>query len=222
MELPRLGRSGLGWRLPGKPALKAGPASLARHPLFRTVSLDRAFYHPLTASQYAAYAAQVSDDFRFVVKAPALVTDATVCGEKGQAVQANPAFLSPELAVQEFVQPALQGLQHKLGVLVFQISPLPAILHSRVPELLQKLAAVLHALRRCWWLRWQRRSEVSARIQDGLVKILGFDWHHMLIYIDMYCNQFCQSRQKGQRHEFNGFNPGLSGACAKTGADDSG
>lgn len=125
---------------------KQGLQACARHPLFRTVSLDRAFYRPLTASQYAAYAAQVSDDFRFVVKAPALVTDATVCGEKGQAVQANPAFLSPELAVQEFVQPALQGLQHKLGVLVFQISPLPAILHSRVPELLQKLAAVLHAL----------------------------------------------------------------------------
>ena len=125
---------------------KQGLTAYARHPLFRTVSLDRAFYRPLTASQYAAYAAQVSDDFRFVVKAPALVTDATVRGEKGQAVQANPAFLSPELAVQEFVQPALQGLQHKLGVLVFQISPLPAILHSRMPELLQKLAAMLHAL----------------------------------------------------------------------------
>ena len=64
---------------------KHGLAAYAQHPLFRTVSLDRAFYRPLTASQYAAYAAQVGDDFRFVVKAPALVTDATVRGEKGQA-----------------------------------------------------------------------------------------------------------------------------------------
>ena len=157
--LPALARLGTSsWNYPGWNGLvwdgdypesqlsKHGLQAYARHPLFRTVSLDRAFYRPLTASQYAAYAAQVSDDFRFVVKAPALVTDATVRGEKGQAVQANPAFLSPELAVQEFVQPVLQGLQHKLGVLVFQISPLPAGLHARLPELLQRLAAMLQAL----------------------------------------------------------------------------
>ena len=155
-QLARLGTSS--WNYPGWNGLvwdgeypesqlsKQGLQAYTRHPLFRTVSLDRAFYRPLTASQYAAYAAQVSDDFRFVVKAPALVTDATVRGEKGQAVQPNPAFLSAELAVQEFVQPALQGLQHKLGVLVFQISPLPAGLHARMPELLQKLAAMLQAL----------------------------------------------------------------------------
>jgi uncharacterized protein YecE (DUF72 family) len=157
--LPALARLGTSsWNYPGWNGLvwdgdypesqlsKQGLQAYARHPLFRTVSLDRAFYRPLTASQYAAYAAQVSDDFRFVVKAPALVTDATVRGEKGQAVQPNPAFLSAELAVQEFVQPVLQGLQHKLGVLVFQISPLPAGLHARMPELLQKLAAMLQAL----------------------------------------------------------------------------
>ena len=152
----RLGTSS--WNYPGWAGLvwdgdyaesqlsKHGLAAYAQHPLFRSVSLDRAFYRPLTASQYAGYAAQVGDDFRFVVKGPALVTDATVRGEKGQAMQPNPAFLSAELAVQEFVQPALQGLGSKLGALVFQISPLPANLHSRMPELLQKLAAMLQAL----------------------------------------------------------------------------
>ncbi|MBC7609949.1 MAG: DUF72 domain-containing protein [Polaromonas sp.] len=152
----RLGTSS--WNYPGWAGLvwdgdyidiqlsKHGLAAYAQHPLHRSVSLDRAFYRPLTASQYSAYAAQVGDDFRFVVKGPALVTDATVRGEKGQAVQPNPAFLSAELAVQEFAQPALQGLGTKLGVLVFQISPLPAALHSRMPELLRKLAAMLQAL----------------------------------------------------------------------------
>ena len=125
---------------------KYGLAAYAQNPLFQTVSLDRAFYRPLTASQYGAYAAQVGDDFRFVVKGPALVTDATLRGEKGKAVQPNPAFLNAELAVQDFVQPALQGLASKLGVLVFQISPLPAALHSRMPELLHKLATMLQAL----------------------------------------------------------------------------
>ena len=45
---------------------KNGLAALARHPLFRTVSLDRNFYRALTASQYARYAAMVPDDFRSV------------------------------------------------------------------------------------------------------------------------------------------------------------
>ena len=142
----RLGTSS--WNYPGWAGLvwdgdyaesqlsKHGLAAFAQHPLFRTVSLDRAFYRPLTASQYAAYAAQVGDDFRFVVKGPALVTDATVRGEKGHAMQPNPAFLSAELALREFVRPALQGLGSNLGALVFQISPLPATLHSRMPELL--------------------------------------------------------------------------------------
>ena len=152
----RLGTSS--WNYPGWAGLmwdgdyaenqlsKHGLTAYAQHPLFRTVSLDRTFYRPLTALQYAAYAAQVGDDFRFVVKAPALVTDAAVRGEKGQTAQINPTFLSAELAVQDFVQPALQGLRGKLGALVFQISPLPAALHGRMPELLTRLAAMLKAL----------------------------------------------------------------------------
>jgi uncharacterized protein YecE (DUF72 family) len=121
-------------------------AAYAKHPIFRTVSLDRAFYRPLTVSQYATYAAQVGDDFRFVVKAPALVTDATVRGENGQALQPNPAFFSAELAVQEFFQPAAHGLGPKLGALVFQISPLPTAWHGRMPQLIQRLGTMLQAL----------------------------------------------------------------------------
>ena len=154
--LARLGTSS--WNSPGWKGLvwdgeysesqlaKTGLQSYARHPLFRCVSLDRAFYRPLTAAQYAAYAAQVSDDFRFVVKAPARVADATVRGEQGQALQNNPDFLNADLAVQTFVQPALEGLQHKLGVLAFQLSPLPLGLQARLPDLLEQLAHMLQAL----------------------------------------------------------------------------
>ena len=49
---------------------KYGLAAYAQHPLFRTVSLDRAFYRPLSTQQYAGLAARVGDDFRFSVKAP--------------------------------------------------------------------------------------------------------------------------------------------------------
>jgi uncharacterized protein YecE (DUF72 family) len=123
-----------------------GLAAYAQHPLLRTVSLDRAFYRPLTASQYAAYAAQVPNDFRFVVKAPSLVADALVRSETGRGMQTNPAFLNPDLAIREFVQPALQGLGRKLGALVFQLSPMPPALVARLDTVLQRLQTLLHAL----------------------------------------------------------------------------
>ena len=67
-------------------------------------------------------------------------------GAHGQTIQANPTFLDAGLAIQEFVQPALQGLGHKLGALVFQISPLPAYLRGRMPEVLARLSVMLKAL----------------------------------------------------------------------------
>ena len=125
---------------------KQGLAAYAAHPLLRTVSLDRNFYRPLTISQYQRYAEQVPADFRFVVKAPSLVTDALVRTEDGRGREPNPAFLDPALACSEFVEPALAGLGDKLGALVFQLSPLPMAWLDRMPLLLGKLRDLLHAL----------------------------------------------------------------------------
>jgi uncharacterized protein YecE (DUF72 family) len=154
----RLGTSS--WTYPGwsgllwdgefsEPALsKHGLAAYTEHPLLRTVSLDRSFYRPLTAAQYARYAAQVPDDFRFIVKAPSLVTDALVRGEDGRGMQLNPVFLDPTLAVQEYVQPVLDGLGRKLGVLLFQLSPLPPQWLNRLPEVWARLDDMIKALPR--------------------------------------------------------------------------
>lgn len=125
---------------------KQGLAAYAQHPIFRTVSLDRSFYRPLSASQYAAYAAQVPESFRFVVKAPSLVTDAMVRGGDGRGMQPNPAFLDPALAIGEFVQPAVEGLGPRIGALVFQLSPLPGTWLARLPEFLGRLETMLAAL----------------------------------------------------------------------------
>lgn len=125
---------------------KEGLAAYAQHPLLRTVCVDRAFYRPLSASHYARLAAMVPPDFRFVVKAPALVTDAMVRGEEGRGRQLNPAFLNPDLAVQEFVRPALEGLGDKLGALVFQLSPLPLPWLAQPGALFARIGAMLDAL----------------------------------------------------------------------------
>ena len=155
---PRLHLGSSSWYFPGWAGLvwdgeyeqsvlsRHGLAAYAQHPLFRAVSIDRTFYRPITASQFAAYAAQVPDDFRFVVKAPSLIADAMVRGEDGRGMQRNPAFLDPLLAMQQFVQPALDGLEHRIGALVFQLSPLPALLLATLPAVLERLRTLLLAL----------------------------------------------------------------------------
>ena len=149
----RLGTSS--WNYPGWAGLvwegeysetnlsRYGLAAYARHPLLRTVSIDRSFYRPLNVAQFAQYASQVGPDFRFVVKAPSLVTDALVRDESGKGMRTNPHFLNAEEAVQMFVEPALEGLGSKLGALVFQISPLPGAWFAHMPRLIDRLHLLL-------------------------------------------------------------------------------
>ena len=135
-----------------------GLHAYSQHPLLRTVSLDRAFYRPMTAEQYAALAAQVSDDFRFVVKVPSMISDAWIrrkesesaqaeSEQAGQGLQMNPHFLDAALFEQVCLQPVLQGLGNKLGALVLQMSPLPPAMLSQTAtlKLFGQLAGVLSA-----------------------------------------------------------------------------
>lgn len=127
---------------------RRGLAAYAQQPLLRTVSMDRSFYRPLTAAQFADYAAQVPPGFRFVVKAPSLVADALLRDNTGRGMQPNAHFLNPALAIEKFVQPALDGLGDKLGALVFQLSPLPpAMLQpAHLEGVLMRLCSLLQAL----------------------------------------------------------------------------
>ena len=122
-----------------------GLGAYAQHPLLRTVGIDRGFYRPLSASDFARYAGQVPPDFRFVVKAPSMVTDALVRSQDGRGREANPTFLNGELAARHFTLPALEGLGARTGALVFQLSPLPWQQIERLPDVLERLRAMLAA-----------------------------------------------------------------------------
>jgi len=103
-----------------------GLAAYAQHALLRMVGLDRTFYAPLPAADYAAYAAVVPDDFRFVVKAHAWCTqpvlrDPSHSGPRSQAP--NAYFLQPGYATERVVEPCLTGLGPKAGPILFQFSP---------------------------------------------------------------------------------------------------
>ena len=135
-ETIRLGTSS--WSFPGweglvydRPAPQAklareGLPLYAQHPLLRTVGVDRTYYRPMTAAQFAAYAGQVPETFRFLVKAHEYCTLAGFGDQPRYGTrrgQPNSLFLDPHYATQEVVGPFTDGLKDKAGPLLFQFSP---------------------------------------------------------------------------------------------------
>lgn len=131
----RLGTSS--WAFPGwtgllyaRPAAastlsRGGLSAYGRHPLLRTVGVDSGYYAPLERDRLARYAAQVPADFRFVVKAPALITDRFADRRTAAPRWAlNPGFLDPARARTLAVAPYLAGLGAKAGLLLWQFPPL--------------------------------------------------------------------------------------------------
>jgi uncharacterized protein YecE (DUF72 family) len=125
---------------------REGLAQYSRHPLLNAVGIDRGFYAPLTAAQYARYSAQVPQDFRFLIKAPSLITDAQVRDEGGKGQTLNPSFLDATLAVDQFIAPCIEGLGHKAFALVFQLSPLPSSWLVDTATLVARLSGFFAAL----------------------------------------------------------------------------
>ena len=132
----RLGTSS--WSFPGwegliydRPAPQAtlsreGLPLYSQHPLLRTVGVDRTYYRPMTAAQFADYAAQVPETFRFLVKAHEYCTLAGFGDHPRYGTrrgQPNPLFLDPHYATQEVIGPFTDGLKDKAGPLLFQFSP---------------------------------------------------------------------------------------------------
>lgn len=100
-----------------------GLVAYAKHPLLRSVSIDRGYYGVLRADEYARHAEQVPPSFRFVVKAPAAVSDRFLRGEGGRPAGDNPSYLDAAWAAEQFVAPCIEGLGDRAGVLLFQFAP---------------------------------------------------------------------------------------------------
>jgi len=123
-----------------------GLAAYARHPLLRAAGIDRTYYAPITAREFAAYAEAVPDDFRFLVKAAGKCTDPHVRGERGRASGPNDLFLEPGFAGAEIVGPYVEGLGPKAGGLLFQFPPLGSEIASAPERFAEALARFLSEL----------------------------------------------------------------------------
>ncbi len=105
---------------------REGLNAYGEHPLLRAVGVDRTFYAPVTDDVLADYARRVPDDFRFLVKASEALTWKRYPSHPRYGARAerdNPDFLSVSYARDLVVQPFVEGLGNKGGVLLFQFSP---------------------------------------------------------------------------------------------------
>lgn len=98
---------------------RQGLGAYAQHPLLTAVGVDRTFYAPITAIDFAEYAAAVPAGFRFLVKAWGEVTSPALRGERGR----NPRYLDVDHALEQVVAPAVEGLGDRLSTIVFQFPP---------------------------------------------------------------------------------------------------
>lgn len=122
-----------------------GLAAYSRHPLLNAVNLDSAFYRVPTVEQLAAYAADVPDNFRFMVKAYAGLT-AMPDSPMALKRRVEPVFLDPEFAARQVVKPLMEGLGAKLGAILFQFSPLGSRYTRAPPAFVARLGEFLAGL----------------------------------------------------------------------------
>jgi uncharacterized protein YecE (DUF72 family) len=144
---------GLVWDRAVAPAILArdGLAAYARHPFLRAAGIDRTFYGPIGADAFAVMAAQVPDDFRFLVKAHEVCTlqrfpQHERSGERRG--QVNPHFLQPGYATNEVVRPVVEGLGTKAGPILFQLPPQAAAAMGGAAKFAERLHTFLEALPR--------------------------------------------------------------------------
>lgn len=129
-----------------------GLDAYAKHPLLRSVGIDRSFYGPVNAGEFRDYADAVPDDFRFLVKAAgALTTPWQRVAGGAKKFEANARFLDATFAERFVIAPFVEGLGRKAGPLVFQFTPLGRQFTKEPSRFTSRLHAFLDALPRGPW-----------------------------------------------------------------------
>jgi len=194
----RLGTSS--WSFPGWTGLvyaregttealaREGLPAYARHPLLRTVGVDRTFYGPVPVETFRGWAAAVPDEFRFLVKAhEALTLPRFPLHERygARRGEENPTFLDPAYARDLVVAPMVEGLGPKAGPLIFQFPPQDVQVLGGPGRFADRLHAFLAALPPgpLYAVELRNRelytSDVADVLEDvGVVPVLSA-WRHL-------------------------------------------
>lgn len=103
---------------------REGLRHYARHPLLRTVGVDRSYYAPIPLDDLRAYADQLPEGFRACFKAPAAVTSrlAPTFGARGVHAP-NPDFLSVDRLIADLLEPLYVAFHPHTGPIVIECPP---------------------------------------------------------------------------------------------------
>ena len=126
---------------------RRGLAAYARHPLLRTVSLDRSYYGPIPPRDYRSYLEAVPARFRFLVKAPQRITSPILRDERRGAFRPNADYLDPAVAQEGFLKPLQEGLGGRLGAVVLQFPPQGRPVVKDPARFAEQLGIMLEALK---------------------------------------------------------------------------
>jgi uncharacterized protein YecE (DUF72 family) len=126
-----------------------GLAEYARHPLLRTVGVDRGYYAPIPRADFEKYASQIPASFPCCIKAPELITAPVHLGHRGMpAGEPNPDFLSAERFMDWMGRDAEDVFKPHVGTFVFEFPPVPRA-HRLAPDVfVKRLDGFLAALPR--------------------------------------------------------------------------
>jgi uncharacterized protein YecE (DUF72 family) len=120
-----------------------GLREYARHPLLRTVGIDRSYYAPIPDEDLRRYAEQLPDGFLACAKAPASVMSTDMPGRRGMP---NPDFMSAGRLVDELVAPFARSFRRFTGPFILEFPPLPRGVDGR--DFLRRLDRMLGGLPR--------------------------------------------------------------------------
>lgn len=151
---------------------REGLAAYAAHPLLRSVGVDRSFYAPLDEQTLRRMAGAVGSDFRFLIKAHAALM-LPRSARRPEYLEGLPdVFLDAAYATRVVIEPALRHFGDKLGVILFQFSPLGERVLRYRRELLQRLDDFLTALPReaRYAIEWRDRELLGDDYADMLAR----------------------------------------------------
>jgi uncharacterized protein YecE (DUF72 family) len=126
---------------------REGLREYARHPLLRTVGIDRSYYAPIPERDLVRYAEQLPPGFPCCAKAPETVTSvARPSRAGGRPGQANPDFLNARLFAEEILVPFREVFGEHTGPFLLQFPPAPRSLRLPPPVFAGKLERFLGEL----------------------------------------------------------------------------
>jgi uncharacterized protein YecE (DUF72 family) len=108
--------------------LRESLAEYARHPLMRTVGIDRGYYAPISEQDLAMYAAQLPAGFRAAIKVWQRITMPGFPRHRRYGPDAgrpNPDFLNAELFASVVHDPVRKAFSAHMGPWILELAPSP-------------------------------------------------------------------------------------------------